>query len=869
MSGVFVFTISKPSLKKRRHIQIPFDIFYVVPVTNVTFTPPISDTVTVTLGGSQTYTCVSGSCRPQARIEWYKDGMNVTTHTGSVSSDGDRFVITSSYTLTGAKGDSPATVQCRASNVDGMTPVQSALKNFVVQCPPDGPPVISGHTSSSALYVHDTLTLSCRQTGGNPLSTLTWTGVCGGIPDTDGSTGTESVSTIIITVTNSYNQGTCGCVSTHPQPQGQDRSEVTFTVHYPPSTPTVSQTPTHPWLEGESGTLSCSYTEGFPVLTRVEWFRNGRLQTGQTTPSITITSLTKDGNRAEYTCRVKNDFTDVKLTNLTSSVMYLNVEYKPLVTLTPTTLTVVEGQTAQVTCDAEGNPAPRLEWLRGGTPVQTGPGTSLTFTLGDVDRSETDNYTCRAEGVSSVQGRQLITQRMVSIVVQYPPDVTVVAPSGVEERDTNVQLLCQTLGEPNTLISQSWTQTIDQAFITDQFTYNTASHDIIVLAVVSMDDVGKYTCSVSNGVPDRNGESLQSNSAVLNVKAAAQFSNIDEYQTFSGEFQKPLVVRIPFYSNPPVTYVADLEWTRLTTGQKIIPSGDITFSLYNGEFIYLTIKQRNISFVGQAAVMTILSFDSTFVGDYNVTIYNDGRRRHSTSSFSITHLTEHPGSPTNFRVMDYTSSSITVEWNKGFNGGHMQTFVVMYRPVGGISLQTISVLEQQQLTYTKEITGLQPNTRYQLNLYSYNKVGNSSLSSIIGIIGKKQQQKATSNPNTAPMILFILASLMLLVAGIHFLCFTYRLKLKRKTPYKRKHKDKPGEHGHQTDGSHYNDLNLDEREPPSTYESIGGGTAANMDEEVISGCRRMYESLGMRNDVSVYDELKGPAPNTYENTVTI
>ncbi|XP_069109514.1 carcinoembryonic antigen-related cell adhesion molecule 5-like [Argopecten irradians] len=478
---------------------------------------------------------------------------------------------------------------------------------------PDGPPVISGYTSSSILYINDTLSLSCRQTGGNPLSTLTWTGVCGGISATDGSTGTESVSTIIIIVTKSYNQGTCGCVSTHPQPQGQNRSQVTFTVHYaptkdpvltgytegqilyegsadllltctqeggnplstitwdcegqtgtpgtgsstevtsnvqvpsdrninrksctctsrspdtnitfqksttvvftiyysplstqlpsisgytsgevlyeedpvrsiqchqaggfplatltwdcfglsgndmstqsasvstiqlstnrdyndrnctctashpdinviyrrsdyvtvtvhyPPSSPTVSQTPTHPWLEGESGTLNCSYTEGFPALTRVEWFRNGRLQTGQSSPSITLTSLTKDYNQAGYGCRVKNDFTDVKLTNLTSSVIYLNVEFRPLVTLTPTTLTVVEGQTAEVTCDTEGNPTPRVEWLRGGASVQTGQGTSLTLTLGDVDRSETDNYTCRAEGVSSVQGRQLITQRI-------------------------------------------------------------------------------------------------------------------------------------------------------------------------------------------------------------------------------------------------------------------------------------------------------------------------------------------------------------------------------------------------------------------------------------------------------------------------
>ncbi|XP_033758216.1 peroxidasin-like [Pecten maximus] len=471
----------------------------VVPVTSIIFTPPVSDTVTVTPGDSQEYTCVTGSCRPPARINWYKDGVNITTQTGSVTSDGDKFVTTSSFTLTGTKGDSQATIHCRASNVDGMTPVQSGVKTFVVQWSPDGPPVISGYTSGSILYANETLSLSCRQQSGNPLSTLTWTGLCGGIPATDGSTVTESVSTITITLTKGYNQGRCVCVSTHPQPQAQDRSQVTFTVHNPPSVPIISRTPTQPWLEGESGTLSCSYTEGFPAPAMIEWFRNS-LQTGQSAPSISLSPLNKDDNRAGYSCRVRNDFTDVKLNNLTSPVTYLNVEYKPLVTLTPTHLTVVEGQTAQLTCDTEGNPTPTVEWLRGGTSVQTGQGTSLTLTLENVDRSATDNYTCRAEGVSSVQGRQLITLKIAYILVQYPPDVVVVAPPDVEEGDTDVRLMCRTVGEPDMLTSQSWTQTIAQTLIADQFTYDTATPDTVVLADVSLEDTGTYTCSVSNGI---------------------------------------------------------------------------------------------------------------------------------------------------------------------------------------------------------------------------------------------------------------------------------------------------------------------------------------------------------------------------------
>ncbi|XP_033758217.1 hemicentin-1-like, partial [Pecten maximus] len=529
----------------------------VVPVPSVNFTTPVSDTVTVTPGGSHVYTCVTGSCRPPARIDWYKDGVNVTTQTGSVSSDGGNFVTTSSITLTGAKGDSQVTIQCRASNVDGMTPVQSGVKTFVVQWSPDGPPVISGYINTSILYVNETLSLSCRQQGGNPRSTLTWTGLCGGIPAIDGSTVTESVSTITVTVTKGYNQGTCVCVSTHPRPQAQDRSQVTFTVHYPPSVPVITLTPTHPWLEGESGTLTCSYTEGFPAHARIEWFRNG-LQTGQSTPSISLTPLNKADNRAGYSCGVWNDFTDVKLTNMTSSVTYLNVEYKPLVTLNPTHLTVVESQTAQLTCDAEGNPTPTVEWLRGGTSVHTGQGTSVTLTLSDIDRSTTDNYTCRADGVSSVQGRQLITKRIVYLLVQYPPDIVVVAPPNVEEGDTDIRLICRTVGEPNTLTSQSWTQTIGQTLIADQFTYETTTPDKIILEEVSLYDTGTYTCSVSNGIADRQGQTLQSNSSVLNVKVAPKFNSSGQNHNFYSRLHEQVTIKIPFYSNPPVTSTDDL-----------------------------------------------------------------------------------------------------------------------------------------------------------------------------------------------------------------------------------------------------------------------------------------------------------------------
>ncbi|XP_033758963.1 nephrin-like [Pecten maximus] len=280
--------------------------------------------------------------------------------------------------------------------------------------------------------------------------------------------------------------------------------------------------------------------------------------------------------------------------------------------------------------------------------------------------------------------------------------------------------------------------------------------------------------------------------------------------------------------------------------------------------------------------MTLLSFDQSLAGDYTVTVYNDGRSRHSTTTFSIA-PSGPPEMPSNFQEIETTATSITVQWTKGFNGGRSQTFVILYRPEGGTRTETVSVRERQQSTYTKELTGRNPNTRYQLNMYAYNEEGNSSLSSVVDIISKTNQESSctyqddnTSNPNTASIALFIISSVMLATTVSLILWIICRRKLRQTTGTDKNDKAKSGvnlsqsplgQHDNPTERSHYDDLNLEEREPPSNYECLGNNAAANANAEVSTDDRQMYESLGTRTNAGVYDELKGPASRTYENTV--
>ena len=75
----------------------------------------------------------------------------------------------------------------------------------------------------------------------------------------------------------------------------------------------------------------------------------------------------------------------------------------PVIHASTTPVTVNEGQTAVLNCNATGNPAPSLSWFRDSLPVpipgssriqQTGNGSLL---VGGAGREDQGEYVCRAE----------------------------------------------------------------------------------------------------------------------------------------------------------------------------------------------------------------------------------------------------------------------------------------------------------------------------------------------------------------------------------------------------------------------------------------------------------------------------------------
>jgi len=85
-----------------------------------------------------------------------------------------------------------------------------------------------------------------------------------------------------------------------------------------------------------------------------------------------------------------------------------------------------------------------------------------------------------------------------------------------------------------------------------------------------------------------------------------------------------------------------------------------------------------------------------------------------------------PETPTNLHVISSTTTSITVQWRKGFNGGHPQTFVVSYKQDGTNDEHKLESNETTDTHYTLAINNLEPDEIYTLYLYAYNVEGSCS-----------------------------------------------------------------------------------------------------------------------------------------------
>ncbi|KAJ8316072.1 hypothetical protein KUTeg_006086 [Tegillarca granosa] len=461
----------------------------------------------------------------------------------------------------------------------------------------------------------------------------------------------------------------------------------------PPSAPGiyVSTSTPFPWIEGGQGTLECTSQPGNPPTITYQWIRENVVIPGETGNSLVITSLTRNDNRKSY-------------------------KYRPVIYIGTTPAYVHETKSFERPCTADSNPTPVITWTS-----NINPSYGALLRLVNIMRNQTGPFTCRAYAQSKGSHGLFTNQAVLTLIVQYPPSVNVIlSPSSIKEGQ-DVSMTCLAKGVPDQYVYNGWTQIYRNQIIRSSNAFSTLLQNKrnLTLLGVSYKDMGTYRCSANNGIPDKDGNPNQTGEKDLDIKFAAVFNSPG---TFYSELNKTVEIKIPFLANPPVVR-ANIFLTKNKIDQ-IITGIPVALRNRNVDINYYG---KVIKVNGQEVVVTLHSFSSKLQGNYTIGVKNFQGGSLSTFVFEVI-PSGPPESPKNFGVLSVTSSSITVKWLRGFNGGHQQTFVVLYQEKDSkenLLSQKITEEENRE-SYTIAIRNLMPQTEYDFWIYSYNIKGNDS-----------------------------------------------------------------------------------------------------------------------------------------------
>jgi hypothetical protein len=122
-----------------------------------------------------------------------------------------------------------------------------------------------------------------------------------------------------------------------------------------------------------------------------QWIKDGINMPGATGPTVTLANV-QSANAGSYAVLVANAAGST--TSDVSTIAVLPATFAPVITVQPTSRSVIAGANVTFTVGASGTPAPTFQWKKNGTVISGA--TSSTFTLNAVQISDAATFTAVA-----------------------------------------------------------------------------------------------------------------------------------------------------------------------------------------------------------------------------------------------------------------------------------------------------------------------------------------------------------------------------------------------------------------------------------------------------------------------------------------
>ncbi|KRY78597.1 Nephrin [Trichinella pseudospiralis] len=423
------------------------------------------------IGDTVSFSCISGSSNPPAKIYWVIDGKPIKESVSSIrpSSDGKGFFSVSniSVQITNEKRD--IQIVCSAVNEEilpsegGHPPESVSIFGY------DGTPVVAGNIQR----------LSCVAVGGNPLPTINWfkgkrrvtTGILNTVSDN------AAQSELAFPVAASDNLAAYKCSAQNEASTKLLTASVNLTVLFPPSSLSIHVKPDILKV-GNIAQLTCETSSGNPAPI-ITWWRAGEnvagvdvhnksgFNGGWVVKSKLYVPLTAEEDGMKYTCRA----TTAEI-GQNSPIFFLR---------DPQEITVLENETVILNATASANPEPIIyEWLKDGKPMRNSfyksnkPKVVLSgsvLTINEIDRAHNS------------------------------AEITHITESVMKRVGDDVQLECEATAYPIVNNMISWER--DGFNMSRVSIRHTSEMSMLRISDINIEDAGAFTCTAYNGIGTR------------------------------------------------------------------------------------------------------------------------------------------------------------------------------------------------------------------------------------------------------------------------------------------------------------------------------------------------------------------------------
>ncbi|XP_034723841.1 neural cell adhesion molecule 1b isoform X5 [Etheostoma cragini] len=370
-------------------------------------------------------------------------------------------------------------------------------------------------------------------------------------------------------------------------------------------------------------------------------------------------------------------------------------------------------QAAMLTCAVDGYPEPMVTWTRNGVVLEAGEKYNFNddgseMTLMDVAKLDEGEYTCIAKNKAGESEQEL------SLRVFVKPKITYVENQSTSEMEEQVTLTCEALGDPTPTISwssgervftegeQAHLNRIYQASWTRPEQHKSLDGSVVVrsdarvssltLKYVKYTDSGQYLCSARSAI----GEDAQP--AFLEVRYAPKITGAVAVYTWEGN---AVNISCEVKAHPSEVSIV---WLR--DGLQLPNSNATNIKIFRSP---------------SASYLQITPESENDFGSYNCTASNE---MGTESKEFLLIQAEVPSAPSVSEVRPFsTTAQIQFEEPESTGGVSVLKYRVEWRTQGRGNW--VHRVYEVQDGYTSEvtITGLKPETSYELKLSAINGKG--------------------------------------------------------------------------------------------------------------------------------------------------